>query len=155
MKQEKFKMRKGKPEDTEQVIELIKDLAEFEKATREVVNTPEKMRREFDLFRLLVVENEKKHIIAFALYYPVYYTWKGKSMYIDDIYVKEAYRNQGIGTMLLEKIMTEAILEGMNRLRWQVLEWNTPAIEFYRKYGVHFDNKWINCDWYPPQKIPQ
>ncbi len=155
MKQVKFKLRKGTPDDAEQVIELIKGLAAFEKAPHEVINTPGKMRREFDYFRLLVVENPEGEIVAFALYYPVYYTWKGKSMYIDDIYVKEDWRGNGIGTMLLEKIMEEATAEGMNRLRWQVLDWNKPAIEFYKKYGVRFDDEWINCDWYPPQKPNQ
>ena len=144
------RIRRGTAADLPRIFELIKGLAEFEKAPEKVTNSPGQMAREQDYFRFIVAEiPETGYIAGFALYYPVYYTWVGKSLYIDDIYVEPAYRGQGIGTLLLETVLDYAKREGMHRVRWQVLNWNTPAIEFYKKYGVELDDEWINCDWYP------
>ncbi len=146
----KIHIRIGKSEDLPYIFKLIKELATFEKAPDKVTNSLEQMEQEQEYFQFIVAElPETKEIVGFALFYPVYYTWVGKSLYIDDIYVKQEYRGMGIGKQLLNIVLDYARKEGMNRVRWQVLNWNKHAIEFYKKYGVELDNEWVNCDWYP------
>jgi GNAT superfamily N-acetyltransferase len=82
-----------------------------------------------------------------ALYFYAYFTWVGKSLYLDDLYVKPEHRGKGIGTALLDKIFEKAKSENCRRLRWQVLNWNTPAIKMYEKAGAIIDNEWSNCDF--------
>jgi GNAT superfamily N-acetyltransferase len=144
-----FSIRQGEEKDFPAVLELIKALALFEKAPEKVSNTVALMRREKDYFNLFVAEKPDGEIIGFALFYFVYYTWVGKSLYLDDLFVKEAYRGNGVGRALLRKVLDFARRNECKRVRWQVLEWNRPAIEFYRKLGVDLDDEWINCDWSP------
>jgi ribosomal protein S18 acetylase RimI-like enzyme len=94
-----------------------------------------------------MAEDENGQILAMALYFFAYYTWVGKSMYLDDLYVKPQFRGSGIGTMLVKEIFRIAESEKCTRIRWQVLDWNTPAIELYKKMGMTLDEEWINCDW--------
>ena len=82
---------------------------------------------------------------AFALYYIRYSTWKGQRMYLEDILVTKEMRGKGLGSMLFERLLEEACERKMNGVVWQVLEWNEPAIGFYKKYSAKFDNEWINC----------
>lgn len=133
--------------DFEAILALIKELALFEKAADQVTNTVEQMKAEQDLFSCFVVENEEGQVIAMALYYLVYYTWVGKSLYLDDLYVQQAYRGQGIGSSLLQKLFEVAQAEGCRRVRWQVLDWNAPAIALYKKSGATIDGEWCNCDF--------
>lgn len=88
--------------------------------------------------------NLPKPLVAFALYYIRYSTWKGQVMYLEDILVTENMRGKGIGTMLMDRLIEEAKEKGFKRISWQVLDWNEPAINFYKKYGVSFDNEWVN-----------
>jgi diamine N-acetyltransferase len=141
-----YTIRWGKEADFDQVYALIKELALFEKAPEKVINSPKQMREEKELFKLLVAEKEDGEIIGFALFYFVYYTWVGKSLYLDDLYVKEKYRGHKIGSQLLDKVLDYGKQNKVKRIRWQVLEWNKPAIEFYKKLGAVLDNEWINCD---------
>ncbi len=83
-------------------------------------------------------------IIGFALYYIRYSTWKGQVMYLEDLLVTEAMRGQGIGSKLIERLMEEAKEKGFKRICWQVLDWNEPAINFYKKLGAKFDPEWVN-----------
>ena len=85
-----------------------------------------------------------KHIIAFALYYIRYSTWKGQVMYLEDILVTESMRGQGIGKILIERLKEEAREKGFKRITWQVLDWNEPAINFYKKFDAKFDPEWVN-----------
>lgn len=96
------------------------------------------------LFNCIIVEGAQEEIIGFALYY---FTWIGKSLYLDDLYVKESFRGHKIGSALLKKIFEIAKSENCNRVRWQVLNWNKPALEFYKKSGALLDDEWINCDF--------
>jgi GNAT superfamily N-acetyltransferase len=128
-------------------LEMIKELATFEKAPEKVTNSVEQMIEEKELFKCFVAENEDKHIIGFALYFFAYYTWVGKSLYLDDLFVRKEYRGNGIGQLLLDKIFEVAKTENCKRLRWQVLNWNAPAIELYKKIGATLDDEWINCDF--------
>jgi ribosomal protein S18 acetylase RimI-like enzyme len=84
-------------------------------------------------------------ILGFALYYIRYSTWKGQAMYLEDIIVTEAARGNGIGKLLMERLIEEAKEKKFNRIIWQVLEWNEPAIRFYKKYNAEFDTEWVNC----------
>src|SRR5690606_20344064 len=93
----------------------------------------------------LVACNEQEEILGFALYYIRYSTWKGQSMYLEDILVTQEHRGKGIGGLLMDRLIEEARSRGMQRICWQVLDWNAPAIAFYKKYGAAFDGEWINC----------
>jgi len=83
-------------------------------------------------------------IVAFALYYIRYSTWKGQVMYLEDILVTESMRGMGIGKLLMDRLIEEAKVRGFKKMTWQVLDWNQPAIDFYKKYDVQFDPTWIN-----------
>jgi GNAT superfamily N-acetyltransferase len=141
-------IRPGKREDLPQVLELIRELALFEKAPEEVINTLERMEEDGfgknPCYRLLVAEMEGA-IQGMALYFIKYSTWKGKGIYLDDLVVREKYRGRGIGRQLFEAVLAKAKKEGARQLHWQVLDWNEPAIRFYRKYNANFDSEWIDC----------
>ncbi len=141
-----YRIRPATEQDFEAILGLIKELALFEKAPEKVINTVPQMKAEQDLFDALVAEKSDGEIIGFALYYFVYYTWVGKSLYLDDLYVKEAYRGQKIGSKLLDKVIETGKQNNCKRIRWQVLNWNKPAIEFYKKLGADIDDEWLNCD---------
>jgi len=139
-------IRKTEPKDYPAVLELIKELALFERAPEKVTNTVELMQEENHYFHSIVAENEDGEIVGMAIYFFAYYTWVGKSLYLDDIVVKEQYRGHKIGTKLLDKVIEFGNENNCKRIRWQVLDWNNDAIEFYRKYGAKLDGEWINCD---------
>jgi ribosomal protein S18 acetylase RimI-like enzyme len=134
-------------DDFPSILLLIKELAAFEKAPEKVTNSVEQMKKEKELFRCFVAETESKEIVGMALYFFAYYTWVGKSLYLEDIYVKESFRKQKIGTALLRKIFNVAREEGCRRVRWQVLHWNQPAIQMYKKCGAEINDEWLNCDF--------
>lgn len=143
----KYTIRKATEKDFEAILGLIKELAAFEHASEQVTNTVEQMKAEQDLFSCFVVEQADGTIIGMALYYFVYYTWVGKSLYLDDLYVQQAYRGQGIGSALLDELFKVAKMQNCKRVRWQVLDWNEPAIQFYKKVGATIDGEWCNCDF--------
>ncbi len=142
-----IKLRPATEADFPEILGMIKELALFEKAPEKVTNSVEQMQREKDFFRCIMAENEDGIIVGMALYFFAYYTWVGKSLYLDDLYIKPPYRGNGIGTMLLKEIMKISKEEKCTRIRWQVLDWNTPAIDLYKKMGMTLDEEWINCDW--------
>jgi GNAT superfamily N-acetyltransferase len=142
----KVTIRKATEKDFFAILSLIKELAAFEKAPGKVTNSVRQMEDEKDFFQCFVAETADKEIVGMALYFFAYYTWVGKSLYLDDLYVKESYRGQEIGTRLLNKILEIARQENCKRVRWQVLNWNKPAIDMYRKSGAGIDDTWINCD---------
>ncbi len=84
-------------------------------------------------------------IQGFALYYIRFSTWKGQRMYLEDFYVTEQTRNKGLGKLLFDRLIKEAQRRKLNGMQWQVLEWNEPAINFYKKYNANLDGEWINC----------
>lgn len=138
-------VRKGQDADFEAVLEMIKELALFEKSPESVINSIERIREEKKYFDFFVAEINGK-VVGMALYFFAYYTWVGKSLYLDDLYVKPEFRGQNIGKALLEKVIELAKEEGCKRMRWQVLDWNTPAIEFYKKMNASLSQEWVNCD---------
>lgn len=142
-----FTLRKGRPDDVPQVFDLIRELAVFEKAPDQVTNTPDQLLRdgfgENPIFGLLVAETEEV-LVGISLYYFRYSTWKGKRLYLEDLIVTESWRGKGIGEALLDATIDEARATQCTGLTWQVLDWNEPAINFYKKFGARFDAEWVN-----------
>lgn len=138
-------IRQATEDDYPSILSLIKELAEFENASEQVTNSIELMKKEKDYFLCYVAENGENEIVGMALFYFVYYSWVGKSLYLDDIFVKENFRKHKIGTALLKKVFEIAKKENCKRVRWQVLDWNQPAIEMYKNSGAVIDNEWLNC----------
>lgn len=141
-------IRRGTEFDISEALGLVKELAAYEKAPDEVEVSVEEMKnwgfgknKVFDFF----VAEENGIIIGIALYYYKYSTWKGKCMFLEDIIVTESQRGKGIGKLLFDEIVKVAKAEKVRRLEWQVLEWNEPAINFYKKYNALLDDEWINC----------
>jgi GNAT superfamily N-acetyltransferase len=139
-------IREAKPKDISAVLRLIRELADFEREPKAVVNTESELHQHIfkDKICNAIVADDNNEIIGFALYYNSYSTWKGKCLYLEDLYVQEARRKHGIGALLFEKIISIAKYQKVRRLEWLVLDWNQPAIQFYKKYGANLDNSWLN-----------
>lgn len=133
--------------DFTSILALVKELASFEKAPDSVTNTVEQMQAEKDHFHALVAETDSGEIVGMAVYFFAYFTWVGKSLYLDDLYVKADCRGEKIGTRLLAELFAVAKRENCHRVRWQVLDWNTLAIELYEKMGASIESEWNNCDF--------
>jgi len=147
MEQNTITIREGKPQDVGVLLDLIKELALYEKALDEVENTEEKLLKDgfgdHPLYGFYVAQYDEK-VVGMALYYYRYSTWKGKSLYLEDLYVKEEYRKHKAGLQLFKAIAQKAKDENCDRISWQVLDWNEPAIKFYKKLGAGLDPEWIN-----------
>ena len=147
-----IKIRKAKAADCASMLELVRELATFEKAPDEVTVTLEHfIETGFGknpvwcaLVAVKVVNGEEK-IIGISLWYMRYSTWKGLRLYLEDLIVTEVYRGRGIGKMLFDETIEEARKLGVSGMMWQVLDWNQPAIDFYKKYGVEISREWLNC----------
>lgn len=144
-------MRRATRNDCPRLLELVKELALYEKAPEEVTVTREHFENsgfgEKPVWWAFVAE-ENGFIHGFALYYIRYSTWKGQAMYLEDIVVTESSRGKGIGKLLMDRLIIEARERGFKRIVWQVLEWNEPAINFYKKYNATFDGEWLNAGIY-------
>ena len=143
-------IRNGEKSDLPRVLELIKELAVFEKAGKEVDNTVKQMERDGfgqqPVFGFFVAEDEHKGIVGISIYYYRYSTWKGKRLYLEDIVVTESERGKGIGRKLFDRTIEKAKAEACTGMMWQVLDWNEQAINFYKKYyNAKLDDQWINC----------
>lgn len=140
-------IREGIKEDLPKVLELINELADYEKALEEVTITLDDLENDgfgdTSHFSFLVAEHNKS-IIGLSFYFIRYSTWKGKFLYLEDFIVKEEFRNQGIGSLLFEATINVCKTESLNGMIWQVLDWNTPAINFYKKYGASISTDWYN-----------
>ncbi len=145
-------IRKGIKEDLPSILELIKELAEYEKAGGEVATTVETMQRDGfgdqPLYGFDVAESDGK-IIGVALYYYRYSTWKGKRLYLEDLIVTEEARGTGAGKLLFDQMIAHGKKTNCTGMMWQVLDWNVPAIDFYKKYNTTIEDDWLNCslDW--------
>jgi GNAT superfamily N-acetyltransferase len=141
-------IRDGEKNDLPRALELIRELADFERALHEVNNTVSMMEADgfgsHPVFGFFVAEEENR-IQGIALYYYRYSTWKGKRLYLEDIVVTESQRGKGLGKLLFEATMKKVLKENCTGMMWQVLDWNTSAIEFYKRYNTRFDDEWTNC----------
>jgi GNAT superfamily N-acetyltransferase len=140
-------IRESVREDVPAMFELIKELALFEKAPEQVTNTIEQMYvdgfGDNPIFGTIISEVDGK-VVGMALYYFRYSTWKGKRLYLEDLIVSETMRGKGLGEKLLEATILKARETKCTGLMWQVLDWNTAAINFYKKFGARFDEEWVN-----------
>lgn len=146
-------IRKATIEDCPAIMNLVQELAEYERAAHEVtVNYDHFVESGFgphpvwwSLVAEVTGDEDRPQLVGIALYYIRYSTWKGQRMYLEDIVVTNEMRGQGIGTKLMDAIIEEAREKKFTGIMWQVLDWNEPAINFYRKYNSMFDNEWVNC----------
>jgi len=142
-----MQIRRARKEDCPRLLELIQELALYERAPQEVTVSLEHFTQsgfgDQPIWWAFVAE-EHGSIHGFALYYVRYSTWKGQMMYLEDILVTEKSRGKGIGKMLFDQLIAEARERSFKRIVWQVLDWNEPAINFYKKYQADFDPEWWN-----------
>jgi GNAT superfamily N-acetyltransferase len=140
-------IRPATPEDIPLILQLIRDLAEYERSPASAVATAEDLRRDGwglePKFRCLIADWAGESA-GFALYFYIYSTWQGRpGLYLEDLFVRPTYRGHGIGKALLIRLAQIAARENCGRLQWQVLDWNTPAIEFYKSLGAEFLDEWL------------
>lgn len=142
-----IQLRKGTKEDVPELLKCIKELAVFEKAGDQVeVTTQELIADGFGPNPLyeFIVATKNEVVIGIALYYFKYSTWKGKTMFLEDLIVKDEFRRFGVGKHLFIEICKIAKEHNCRRMDWQVLDWNTPAIEFYKKFNAKLDPEWLD-----------
>jgi len=140
-------IRKATKNDLPQVLNLVKELALYEKAPEEVTITLQNLEEDGfgnqPLYWIIIAENNDQ-IVGMSFYYIRYSTWKGKCLYLEDLVVKEECRGQKIGELLFEATIKAAKEIGAKLMTWQVLDWNEPAINFYKKFNAELDGEWIN-----------
>tara|TARA_B100002052_G_C15613952_1_gene476626 strand:- start:118 stop:570 length:453 start_codon:yes stop_codon:yes gene_type:complete len=141
-------VRKGIKKDIPQVLNLIKELAEFEKALDQVSNTVERLENdgfgESPVYNLFVAESDNK-IVGMAITFFRYSTWKGKNLYIEDLIVTDKFRRKGVGIKIFEEVKRFAKKSSCTGISLQVLDWNKTGINFYKKLNMTFDDEWVNC----------
>jgi GNAT superfamily N-acetyltransferase len=140
-------IRKATKNDLPEVLNLIKELALFERQPQEVTITLEQLEQdgfgEHPLYWIILAENNGE-IVGMSFYYIRYSTWKGRCLYLEDLVVKEAYKQKGIGSLLFKATLDAAKVMNAKLMTWQVLDWNEPAIEFYKKFNAELDEEWLN-----------
>lgn len=139
--------------DMPAVHSLVMELAIYEKAEDSVYTSPAEYKKDAfesdrEWFFCYVAEHPQDGIVGIALSYFAYSTWRGKMVYLDDLVITESYRRKGIGGQLVELVIRHAKDAGANMIKWQVIDWNEPAIRMYEKLGVTFDGEWIDCKLY-------
>ena len=139
-------IREIKADDFPGLITLFTEFATFEKTPEKMINTVDRMTVEQEFFNGFVALNDSEEIVGYVTHFFAYYTWIGKSLYMDDLYVKEEFRGHGIGTELINKVIEYAKTTNCQKVKWQVSEWNKPAIEFYKSLGASIDSVESNCD---------
>lgn len=145
-----IQIRRAELKDCKRILELVKELAEYERAPEAVTITLEEFQKSGfgpnPVWWAFVAEDtDTQKVEAFALYYIRFSTWKGERMYLEDLLVTEALRGKGIGQKLFDRLVEEAKEKNYSGIVWQVLEWNEPAIQFYMKNQAALDPEWINC----------
>lgn len=147
----KTTIRRAVKDDCSRLLDLVQELAIYERAPDEVTVTLDHFTEsgfgKQPVWWAFVAEVDER-IVGFALYYIRYSTWKGQAMYLEDILITNEMRGKGIGKLLFDRLIEEAKEKKFNRIIWQVLDWNEPAINFYKKYNADFDASWVNCSIY-------
>ncbi len=142
---ENINIRKATLQDLPFIHELVRELAIYEKAEQAFTATLEDYKHDLEagIFEAIVAEKDDD-ILGMVLYYMAYSTWKGRMMYLEDFVVKEAYRKHGLGQLLFNAFVAESQKQGCRLAKWQVLDWNTPAIRFYEKNNAIIEKEWWN-----------
>ena len=144
-------IRRAVKDDCPRLLELVQELATYERAPGEVTVTLDHFSEsgfgKQPVWWAFVAEVNER-VVGFALYYIRYSTWKGQAMYLEDILITNEMRGKGIGKLLFDRLIEESRDKKFNRIIWQVLDWNEPAINFYKKYNADFDAGWLNCSIY-------
>jgi len=150
-----IQIRKATKEDATRAHQLIIDLAIFENEPEAVSNTLEQFIEDGfgdqPAYHLIVADESTAGIVGMALYVFSYSTWKGKMLFLDDLVVAKEFRGKGIGSLLIECLFKIAKKEAVKIIKWEVLDWNEPAIKLYKKLGAVFDDKWLACKFYEHQ----
>jgi len=139
-------IRKIEEKDFAELIDLFREFALFEKLPDKMTNSVTQMKAEKEYLHGFVAVSESDAIVGYVTYFFAYYTWIGKSLYMDDLYITREFRGLGIGTSLIREVIDFAKSNDCKKLRWQVSEWNKPAIEFYQSLGATVDSVESNCD---------
>lgn len=143
-----FSIRKGVKKDMPAVYQLICELANFEDEPEAVEITADDLIadgfKEVPEFEVFVAQHNEQ-IVGIAVYYRRYSTWKGRSLHLEDLIVSKDFRGLGIGRALYRQVIKTAYDNGMNRLEWEVLDWNKNAIEFYQSSGAQMLDNWNIC----------
>lgn len=142
-------IRRAERKDCQRLLQLVQELADYEKAPEEVTITQDHFEESgFGVNPVwwAFVAEDNGVIVGFALYYIRFSTWKGQRMYLEDFYVTQDQRGNGIGKLLFDQLIEEAQAKQLNAIVWQVLKWNEPGINFYKKYNAAFDGEWFNCN---------
>ena len=138
-------IRVAQQQDMKAVLGLITELAIYEKEPEAVIVTEQDLITHGfseDRFDCFVAEHEEQGVIGMALYYPRYSTWKGPTLHLEDLYVKPEFRQHGVGKQLFDAVVKVAAEQNVGRMEWTVLEWNDPALNFYKKYDDSLDPEW-------------
>jgi GNAT superfamily N-acetyltransferase len=139
----------------EAVHALVRELALFEKEPEAVITNAEIFRQdafgERPKFEVLIAESEQAEVMGMALFFPAYSSWRGSFIHLDDLIVSEVYRGHGIGGKLLEALTDLALERGAQLLKWEVLDWNKPAVDFYKHIGAKIAPEWWKVTFYPDQ----
>jgi len=138
-------IRQATQNDIPAIHDLVRELAIYEKAEEAFIASQEEYRRDFaeGVFQCQVAESDGQ-VVGMVLYYLTYSTWKGKMMYLEDFVVKEAFRQKGIGQLLFDAFLASAKKAGCRMVKWQVLDWNAPAVAFYEKNRAIIEKEWWN-----------
>lgn len=143
-------IRKVEKADMEAIHALVRELAEYERGLHKVTTSPESYLKDFEqkVFDAFVAEGDGE-IVGLALYFMAFSTWRGRMMYLEDFIVRESMRGHGVGKLLFEAFLEESKKQDVALVKWQVLHWNEPGINFYKKYPeTVFDEEWVDCKIY-------
>ena len=138
-------IRTGTEAQNPAIIHLIHEFALYQKTPERVTNSVEQMKADNNLFQCFVAVDDNQKIVGYAAWFFAYFSWTGKALYLDDLYVVESARGHAIGTRLLQTVIDHAKSTNCVKVRWQVSNWNKPAIAFYRKMGALIDDVEMNC----------
>lgn len=141
-----FNIRLATEKDFETIHALNKQFADFIRTPEKFKISLEQMHEEQEHFQILVVETKEGEIIGFATTFVAWYSWIGKSFYLDDLYILENYRGKGLGSRLIDEVFEMAKKENCKKVKWMVSKWNKNAIDFYKKKGAVIDDVEITCD---------
>ena len=146
-----MRIRSAIPDDAQEILNMIIELADYEKSAHEVTATAEDIHKSFFTAKPSVYceivedlgDNDNTVIVGLAVWFLNYSTWQGKhGIYLEDLYIRPKYRGKGYGKSLLQHLAAKCIANGYGRFQWWVLDWNSPSIEFYRSVGAKSMDEW-------------